>query len=71
MSEDQADRRQKIEKITRLIPRVVTQEHNEMLVKPIDLQEVEEAMNQMTIGKPPGPDEFMANFFHHLWDMIK
>ena len=51
MTEVQANRQQDIEKITRLTPRVVTQEHNEMLTKLIGLQEVEEAMKQMSLGK--------------------
>ena len=71
MTEYQADRQQDIEKITRLISRVVTQGNNDMLLKPINLQEVEEAMNQMAPRKVPAPDGFPSNFFHHLWDLIK
>ena len=35
------------------------------------MQEVKEAVNQMTLGKSPGPDGFTTNFFHHFWDLIK
>ena len=45
MTEDQANRKQDIERIMWLIPRVVTYKHNEMLTKSIDIQEVEEAMH--------------------------
>ena len=35
------------------------------------MQEVEEAVNQMALGKAPGPDGFTSNFFHYFWDMVK
>ena len=53
-----------IEQITRLVPRLVTGENNEMLNNPIGMQEVEEAVNQMALGKAPGLDGFTSNFFH-------
>ena len=51
MVEDRGNRGKDIDKITRLIPKVVTRENNEMLLKPISMQEVEEAVNQMAPGK--------------------
>ena len=71
LSEDGGNRSQDIERITSLVPRAVTGENNEMLTKPIGMQEVEEAVNQMALGKAPGPDGFTANFFHHFWDLVK
>ena len=53
LREDGGDRSRDIEQITRLIPRLVTEENNEMLNKPIWMQEVEEAVNQMALGKAP------------------
>ena len=44
---------------------------NEVMLKPVELQEVEEVVNQMVDGKSAGPDGFTTNFFHHLWDLIK
>ena len=35
------------------------------------MQELEEALNQMALGKAPGPDGFTSNFFHYFWDLIK
>ena len=64
LREDGGDRSRDIEQNTRLVPRLVTGENNEMLNKPIGMQEVEEAVNQMALGKAPGPDGFMSNFFH-------
>ena len=71
MNENQDDRQHDIKKITQQISRVATQEHNEMMKKPLDIQEVEEAMNQMTVGKVSGLDGFTTNFFHYFWDLIK
>ena len=71
LREDGGDRGQDIEQITSLIPRLVTGENNEMLIKPIRMWEVEEAVNQMALGKAPGPDGFTTNFFHLLWDLVK
>ena len=35
------------------------------------MQEVEEVVNQMALGKAPGLDGFTSNFFHHFWDLVK
>ena len=45
MTKDNNDRDQDIAQITALIPRTVTKEHNEILNKPISMQEVEEAVS--------------------------
>ena len=42
-----------------------------MLTKPIGIQEVEEAMNQMELGKDSGVDGFTTNFFHYFWALVK
>ena len=64
LREDGGDRSWDIEQITRLVPRLVTGENNEMLNKPIGMQEVEEAVSQMALGTSPRPDSFTSNFFH-------
>ena len=66
LQEDDHDRGIDIANITRLIPSSVTRENNEMLIKPVTMQEVEEAINQMALGKSPGPNGFTSNFFHHF-----
>ena len=66
LSEDDHDRERYIAKITRLIPSTIIGENNEMLIKAVSLREVEEAVNQMALGKVPGPDGFTSNFFHHF-----
>ena len=64
MTKDNNDRDQDIAQITALIPRTVTKEHNEILNKPISMQEVEEAVNNMALEKSPGLDTFTTNFFY-------
>ena len=51
LREEVGDRGREIEQITSLIPRMVNAENNEMLVKPIEMQEVEEVVNKMALGK--------------------
>ena len=60
-----------IDQITRFIPYLFSSEKNYLLMKPITLYEVEEAVFQMREGTAPGPNGFTVNFFHHYWDLIK
>ena len=50
LSEDRDNRGEDIERITCLIPRSVTRENNEMLIKPVMMRELEEVVNQMALG---------------------
>eukprot|EP00253_Pinus_taeda_P032481 PITA_32481 len=70
-SEPNADRLRAIDKITRNIPKIVSKEHSQLLLKPVDLQEVELAVCQLKVRKAPGLDGFTSNFFHSFWDLIK
>ena len=45
LNEDHHDRNREIDQISRLIPNSVTRDDNEMLVSPVSMQEVEEAVN--------------------------
>jgi len=65
------DRSQAIEKITQNIPKLISEEHNQMLLKPVNIQEVELAIRQLKVGKAPGPNGFTSNFSHIFWDLIK
>ena len=51
-------------KVFQHIPKVITEEHNLMLMKPIELEEVEVAVKQMTNDKAPRLDSFTTNLFH-------
>eukprot|EP00253_Pinus_taeda_P032540 PITA_32540 len=69
--EPNINREEAIDNITRYIPRLVFEEQNSLLLKPISLQEVELAAKSLKAGKAPGPDGFSSNFFHHFWELIK
>jgi hypothetical protein len=59
----EVDRGEDIKAITRHIPKLVTPEHNIMLMRHIEQMEVKEAVFQMEKGKAPGPDGFTIDFF--------
>lgn len=69
--EPNINRDEAIDNITRQIPRLITEEQNILLLKPISLQEVEIAVNSLKVGKAPGPDGFTSIFFQHFWELIK
>ena len=46
------------------ISRVITNEHNFMLMKPIEMEEVEAIVKNMADEKALGPDVFTTNLFH-------
>lgn len=65
--EDQRSRRN----ITQHIPKLVTQDHNSLLMRPIEWEEVEEAVMQMEKGTAPGPNGFTVDFYQFFWDLVK
>ena len=71
MSDPRQNRHEYIEKITQLIPPLVTNEKNEVLTKSITLNEVEEAVFQITEENAPNLDGFIVNFFHRFREMVK
>jgi len=71
LKEPEGNRTEAIRAITQHIPKIINEEHNNKLLQPTTLKEVEEAMAQLKDGKAPGPDGFTANFFHEFWDLIK
>lgn len=62
--EAQIDRHPAIERITQNMPKIVTEEHNQLLLRLVMPQEVDMAMKQLKEGKAPGPDGFTTTFFH-------
>eukprot|EP00253_Pinus_taeda_P023692 PITA_23692 len=69
--EPHGDRSRAIEKITLNIPKIISEEHNELLLKSVYLREVETTARQLKAGKGPGPDGFTSDFFHNFWELIK
>jgi hypothetical protein len=49
----------------------VTEEENNLLIRPVTEEEVREAVFQMEHNKAPGPDGFPAEFYQTCWDVIK
>eukprot|EP00253_Pinus_taeda_P017956 PITA_17956 len=70
LKEPPESRDQAIKKITQLIPKIITEDHNKQLLQSISMKEVEEAMSQIKDGKAPGPDGFTAIFFHEFWELV-
>ena len=53
------------------IPKLITEDHNQILCKSIEMAEVEIAVNQMAKDKASGLDGFTTNFFHASWNWLK
>ena len=66
LQEDRLDRQTAINKILPHIPKLISEEHNQLLLRPVSLLEVEQVVAQNKEGKAPGPDGFTACFFHHF-----
>jgi hypothetical protein len=60
-----------IKKITKNIPRFITEEHNEALMREILMEKVEQTIMEIPKGKSPGLDGFTTEFFHACWYVIK
>jgi hypothetical protein len=59
------------ELICQHVPRKVTAEMGEMLVRPFIEEEVTAALFQMKASKAPGEDGFTAGFFQKHWELLK
>jgi exonuclease III len=49
----------------------VSEEENNMLIRPFSEEEIREAVFQMEHNKAPGPDGFPAEFYQACWDILK
>ena len=67
MKEAQTDRSKHTKKITGHILTLVTPDQNDLLMKAMELREVEEVVHQMVGGKSLVPDGFTTNFFDHFF----
>ena len=68
LEEPDWDRVEDQREVMRHIPKVITEEHNFMLMKLIEMEEVEAVIKQMADDKALGPDGFITNFFHACWN---
>jgi len=71
LSDPGEDRDEAIRQITQHIPQLISPAVNKILMRTVELREVEEAVKQMAEGTAPGPDGFTVTFFHKFWDMLK
>jgi hypothetical protein len=69
--EPNQDRTEAIQRITQHIPRLVTEEQNINLNKPIAKEEIDQVVQEMPNGKAPGPDGFTVEFFKACWEVVK
>ena len=53
------------------IPSLVTAKQNQLLLRPIEMMELEEVVRQLKDDKALGLDSFTTNFFHACWETIK
>jgi hypothetical protein len=60
-----SDRYEAITKVTQHVPSLVTLEKNLALLRPITIEEVDQALQDTPKCKAPGPDGFTNDFFHH------
>eukprot|EP00253_Pinus_taeda_P006641 PITA_06641 len=70
LKEQPGSREVAIKSVTQHVPKIITDDQNQNLLKQVTMQDVEEAMAQLKDGKAPGPDGFTSNFFHEFWDLI-
>jgi hypothetical protein len=71
LTEPQVDRLDAINKITQHVPPLVTMEQNAVLLRPITIEEVDQALQETPKCKALGPEGFTSDFFHHYWEMIR
>jgi hypothetical protein len=69
--EPHQDRSEAIQRITQHIPCLVTEEQNIFLNKPIAIEEVDQALQEVPSGKAPGTDGFTVELFKAYWEIVK
>lgn len=69
--EPKIDRTEAIDELIESIPKTITNEQNLALTREISLEEVEEAVKDMSNDKVPGPDGFTINFYEACQDIVK
>ena len=65
------DREEAHREVLNHIPKLITDEHNQILGKATEITEVETAVKQMETYKAPGPNGFTTNLFHACWDWLE
>jgi hypothetical protein len=63
MQEPQLNRKATIKRITQHIPKMINENHNEALMRPITMEEVEKVIWEMSKWKSPILDGFIMDFY--------
>ena len=71
LQEPERDREEAQREVLSHIPKIITEDHNQILGKSIEMVEVENAVKQMAKDKATGPNGFTTNLFHAGWDWMK
>ena len=58
LQEPKRDREEAQREVLSHIPKIITEDHNQILEKAIEMVQVENAVKQMAKDKAPGPDGF-------------
>jgi hypothetical protein len=56
--------------IIKNIPKEVTKEKNESLMRPINQEEVDKSLKDTQLVKALGPNGFTSEFFQYCWSFI-
>ncbi|CAA0813235.1 Unknown protein, partial [Striga hermonthica] len=59
------------ESIINLIPKSISEDMNQALLKPVSEEEVKEALFSLPADKSPGEDGMNAIFYQHFWTLVK
>lgn len=70
LQEPPQNRLQAINKITTCIPKIVTNDHNEVFMWRINFEEVEFVVKEMQKNKAPCPYGFTLEFFKGCWNFL-
>ena len=54
-----------------LVPRVMKNKDNEILIKSVIMDEIKKVVDGMEDDRAPGPDGFNATFIKICWDVVK
>ena len=71
LQEPERDREEAQREVLSHIPKIITDDHNQILGKSIEMTEVETAVKKMAKDNARGPDGFTMNFFHASWEWLK
>ena len=65
------DREEAQREVLSHIPKIIMEDHNQLLGKSIEMTEVETTIKQMEKDKALQPNGFTTNFFHAGWEWLK